>query len=116
LPAIGTYGLEQKRFTAAMLHAQQEDYDGDGIGNFCDDCDCWGLGDFFPDEVINPVDVAYLVNFVYKEQELEPYPLINCEVLNGDWNCDGAINPVDVTYIVNYVYRASGQGPCNPCE
>jgi hypothetical protein len=73
-----------------------------------DFCDCDG------DHNINPVDVVYVVNFVYRNLDARrvlPY----CPVQNGDWNCDGQVNPVDVVYYVNYVYKLWGPGPCSPC-
>jgi len=78
-------------------------------------CDCTYLGDCNGDEMINPVDVSYLVQYVYLDKVVPPPPIPNCPAVNGDWNCDEQINPLDVSMIVNYVYRSSGQGPCDPC-
>jgi len=64
---------------------------------------------------INPVDVVYIVNYVYKNLDARPV-LPNCPGNNGDWNCDGNVNPVDVVWYVNYVYKNSGIGPCDPCD
>jgi len=56
-------------------------------------------GDMDNSDLINPVDVIWLVNMVYRSG---PGPLIQgAQYINGDAQC----NPVDVIYLVNYVYR-----------
>jgi len=55
------------------------------------DCDCSGE--------VNPVDLVFLVNFVYKGWTL------GCVLELGDVNCDGTINPVDVVFLINLVYK-----------
>jgi len=78
-------------------------------------CDCGIWGDVNDDTDINPVDVVYMVNFVYKQQDARIQPL-NCPYDAGDVNCDGNTNPVDVVYYVNYVYKGNTPWPClDPC-
>jgi len=80
-----------------------------GLPCLCSDfCDCDG------DHYINPVDVVYMVNYVYLNLDARR-TLPNCPLKNGDWNCDLAVNPVDVVYYVNHVYKTTGPGPCDPC-
>lgn len=79
-------------------------------------CDCTDLGDCNGDGMINPVDVAYLVTYVYKGYVDPPPPIPGCFAINGDWNCDYVINPLDVSLMVNFVYRSPVYGPCDPCE
>jgi len=78
------------------------------------DCECATLGDCNGDAAINPVDVMYLVNTVYRSRPAPP-PIPGCPAVNGDWNCDDAITPLDVTEITAFVYRNSEIPPCNPC-
>jgi hypothetical protein len=78
------------------------------------DCDCTTLGDCNGDAAINPVDVMYLVNTVYRLRPAPP-PVPWCPAVNGDWNCDDAITPLDVAEITAFVYRNSDIPPCNPC-
>jgi hypothetical protein len=78
------------------------------------DCVCTTLGDCNGDAAINPVDVMYLVNTVYRLRPAPP-PIPWCPAVNGDWNCDDAITPLDVAEIAAFVYRNSGIPPCNPC-
>ncbi len=80
----------------------------------CYDCQCNGLCDLNQDGALNPVDVVYLVNYVYKGIELLGQLDPSCTSPNGDWNCDAAVNPVDVVLCVNHIYK-SGGGPCDPC-
>jgi hypothetical protein len=89
---------------------------GDGTinGNLCP-CIC---GDFCNLDGVagyTPVDIIYIVNFVYKQLDARQ-SLSNCASDNGDWDCSGYVTPVDVTYYVQYVYRSSGVGPCDPCN
>ena len=66
------------------------------------DCGVWG--DVNGDDLVNPVDVVYMVNHVYKNQDARTQPP-NCPYEAGDVNCDAQVNPVDVVYFVNYVYK-----------
>lgn len=78
-------------------------------------CDCSSFCDLNPDDQINPLDVVYMVNYVYKGLDARPI-LPACPGDNGDWDCNGSVNPLDVTWYVQYVYKQSGVGPCDPCE
>lgn len=56
-------------------------------------------GDLDNNGLVNPVDVIWLVNFVYRSG---PGPIASgAEYIDGDNLC----NPVDVIYLVNHVYR-----------
>ncbi len=80
----------------------------------CYDCECPGYCDLDLDGTINPLDVTYIVKYVYRQ--LDSRALIpNCTGDNGDWDCNGQITPMDVAYYVNYVYKQLGSGPGNPC-
>ncbi len=78
-------------------------------------CNCTDLGDYDGDGNINPVDVVFMVKYVYKNDETPPVELPYCPTVNGDWNCDVLINPIDVVFMVNYVYK-NYDSLCNPCE
>ncbi|MFC1476226.1 SBBP repeat-containing protein [Candidatus Zixiibacteriota bacterium] len=92
----------------------QEDIDGDGLGDACDDCQCGVWGDMDGGSNIDPIDVAYLVNFVYKQLDALVDPP-DCPFPTGDVNCDGGVDPLDVTYLVNYVYL-SLDALCDGCS
>jgi len=98
-----------------IYNPDQADSNYDWSGDACDfTCDCTGFGDVNSDGQINPVDVVYMVNFVYKNQDARQQ-IPTCTGDNGDWDCSGGINPVDVVFYVNYVYKNQGTGPCDPC-
>lgn len=78
-------------------------------------CDCGGFCDLNFDGSINPLDVAFLVNFVYKQLDSRSSLSRICPYDNGDWDCSGGVTPLDVAYFVSYVYKQVGAGPENPC-
>jgi subtilisin family serine protease len=81
--------------------------------NYSFPCECGTFCDLNDDELITPVDLAYLVNFVYRGYEA-PALLGDCPRPNGDWDCSGGITPMDVILMINFVYRSFG-GACDPC-
>jgi len=80
------------------------------------DCFCGDpVGDVNCDAALNPVDVVYMVNFVYKNLDARCIPTgWDCPYNIGDVNCDTAVNPVDVVYYVNAVYK-NLNAFCDPC-
>jgi len=76
--------------------------------------DCTDFCDLNLDGNLNPLDVSYIVNFVYRQLDARA-AIERCPRGNGDWDCSGQVNPVDVAYFVNYVYKSLGDGPCDPC-
>ncbi len=78
-------------------------------------CGCGVWGDLSGDGQINPLDVQYEVNYVYKGQALPQSSSIDCEGLMGDWDCNESVDPTDVLHYVNWVFRSSGPCPCDPC-
>jgi len=76
-------------------------------------CDCGAWGDVNDDDNINPMDVVYMVNAVYKNQDARVQPPY-CPYEAGDADCNAQINPVDVVYFVNLVYR-NQDAFCDPC-
>lgn len=76
-------------------------------------CDCGVFCDLDDDGSINPTDVAFIVNYVYRAHEA-PTSFPDCPRTNGDWDCSGVTTPMDVVNMVNYVYLTLG-APCDPC-
>lgn len=62
-------------------------------------------GDANGSDIINALDVTYLINDLYKHGP-KPYPLVS-----GDANCNGITNILDITYLINYLYK-HGPAPC----
>jgi len=91
----------------------QEDADGDNIGDACD-CDCSAFCDMDGVGQISPIDIVYIVNYVYKQLDAR-LVLADCPGDNGDWNCDGLVNPTDIVWYVSMVYKAYDIPPCDPC-
>ncbi len=84
-------------------------------------CDCGDqtgehpnrVGDINCDGATDPLDVQFLVNFVYKGLDARcDKPL--CPLETGDVNCDGGVDPLDVQYLVNFVYKGL-DALCEPC-
>jgi len=80
----------------------QEDANGDGIG---DACDILCSGDANGDGVINVGDAVYVITYVFKDGPA-PDP-----IEAGDVNYDHDCNMADAVYLSNYVFKG---GPC-PC-
>jgi len=96
-----------------ISNEDQQDTDGDGIGNVCETCDCTVWGDVNDDALVNPVDVVYMVSYVYKNQDARVLQT-DCSVETGDADCNGQVNPVDVVYFVSFVYKDQNAF-CEPC-
>jgi len=77
-------------------------------------CDCGVWGDVNGDGQVNPVDVVYMVNYVYKNQDARIPPPV-CPFEPGDVDCSYSVNPVDVVYMVNFVYK-NQNAFCDPCS
>jgi len=78
-------------------------------------CVCAVKGDLNNDGMSNPLDVVYMVNYVYLSADdfVEP-PGWVCPYELGDTDCDGAISPVDVINLAILVYRGE-DCLCDPC-
>ncbi len=77
-------------------------------------CDCGLPGDVNCDESSTPLDVIFLVKYVYQSQDaLCAKP--DCPYHTGDMNCDGDATPLDVIYLVNKVYK-SLDAVCDGCN
>ena len=81
-------------------------------------CVCGPWGGIEGDGVINPVDVVYLVDYVYKGWDHRvQLPVWPYEA--GDGICEGQVNPVDAVLFVTDIYKTWDvlcPGPCQPWE
>ncbi len=95
-----------------VFNPPQLDTDGDGRGDACA-CVCGTGGDVNCDGEATPLDVAFLVKFVYLSLDaLCAKP--DCPYHAGDMNCDSTTSPLDVAYLVKYVYQ-SQNALCDGC-
>jgi len=83
-----------------------------GIVPFCD-CTVWG--DVDGNDYINPVDVVFMVNYVYMNNDMRVQHE-NCPLEAGDVNCDGSVDPVDIVLYVDYVYNGRDRFCDDPCD
>ena len=77
----------------------QEDLDGDGFGDLCDECNTF-LGNINNDTIIDILDVVGLVNVVLSQNIFD---FSMCEFDNADTNFDGIINILDIINVINYI-------------
>jgi len=87
----------------------QADEDNDGFGNACDSVCCDpvdGPGDTDNNNVVNILDITYLISYLYKEGSPPP-----C-LYQSDANGNGNINILDITYLIAYLYKG---GPVPVC-
>ncbi len=85
-----------------VYNPEQDDTDGDGIGDICD----WRYGDANNDDQINVADAVFLISYVFTGGSA-PDP-----VTAGDANCDGQTNVADAVFLINFVF---GNGPGPDC-
>jgi len=63
-------------------------------------------GDANNDQIINLLDIVYLIDYLYKGG---PAPVFYC----GDVNVDGVINLLDIAYLIAYLYQGGPPPPGN---
>jgi len=83
----------------------QEDSDFDGIGDACE----YTCGDPNDDDLVNLLDILYLVDFLYGIGA-PPYPVMEA----GDANADYAVNLLDILYLIDFLY-GTPNGPAPLC-
>ena len=78
-------------------------------------CDCGIWGDVTGDGGVNPLDVTYMVQYVYYTNDMRVQPP-KCPLEAGDVaNCDLAVSPLEVVYYVQYVYFQNNMFCPDPC-
>ncbi|MEW6411740.1 MAG: dockerin type I domain-containing protein [Candidatus Zixiibacteriota bacterium] len=83
------------------------DVDGENGIDVCGFC-CEIMGDLNDDKYLDPLDITFFVNWLWKGGPPPP-----CED-QVDVNGDGADDPLDLTHLVNYVWK--GGPPPVPCQ
>ena len=83
----------------------QEDYDLDGIGDYCDPCDniSFYVGNLNGDNFVNLFDILMLVDLVLG------YANNECSIESADINDDGTINVLDVIFLLQQVIGGNQQ-------
>ena len=103
--------------TAILPDARVYYWRARGVDNLCD-YENWSepfyfrivnstiCGDVDENELINILDIVYLINFIYKSGPNPPAPEL------ADVNIDLSINILDIIYLINYIYK---DGPPPVC-
>lgn len=107
--------VEDSAIIVIYAYDDQEEFAGNAQVEAFYICDCTDFCDMDGVSGITPVEVAYIVQYVYKSLDARPV-LPDCPGINGDWDCSGTVTPLDVTWYVQYVYKSLGDGPCDPCS
>ena len=79
----------------------QEDDDGDGIGDVCDDCHDMS-GDLNDDLIVDVLDIVLTVNMILSGG-INSEGFDDCEKADADITGDGIVNVLDVIQIINLV-------------
>ncbi|MCP4634235.1 MAG: hypothetical protein GY855_15020 [candidate division Zixibacteria bacterium] len=82
---------------------EQIDSDGNNIGDVCE----FSCGDVEQDDLINILDIVFLINYKYKNGPA-PNPLGIADV-----NHDTLIDILDIVYLVNSVYKNGPEPECS---
>jgi photosystem II stability/assembly factor-like uncharacterized protein len=64
------------------------------------------IGDVNGNGAVEPGDVVYLINYLFRNGPLPDPPQA------GDCNCDGSVEPGDVVYLINYLFRDGDPPDC----
>ena len=83
------------------LNPSQEDSDGDGLGDECDDCHNFP-GDINDDLSHDVLDVILTVNMILTGGLSSP-DFTDCEKLDADIDSNGIINILDVIQLINLI-------------
>lgn len=79
-------------------------------------CMCGIKGDLNNDGPANPLDVVYLLNYVYWQADDFVYPEgWECPYAMGDFDCNDDISPLDALYLIALVFQGRDY-VCNPCD
>ncbi len=80
----------------------------------CPACDCGHVGDINCDGSTDPLDIQFLVDYVFLDLDgrcAKPF----CPYPCGDVNCNDLVSPLDVQFLVQFVFQ-SQDALCDPCE
>ncbi len=83
-------------------NSNQIDTDQDGKGDLCD----FVCGDADGDEVVNLIDIGFIINYLYKSGPV-PNPGRKADV-----NKSGNINILDITYLIRYLFLGGAAPNC----
>ena len=78
----------------------------DDVTVFACDCRTFICGDVDGDDVVNIIDITYLITYLYFEGPPPPV------MASGDVNSDGVVNILDITYLLNYLYKGGPDPNC----
>jgi hypothetical protein len=92
------------------------------IADLPDPCDCGdntgsdpnAVGDVNCDGGTDPLDVQFLVKFVFQSQDAR-CAKSSCPFATGNVNCDTGVDPLDVQFLVKFVFQ-SQDALCDPCS
>ena len=90
----------------------QEDYDLDGIGDYCDPCDniSFYVGNLNGDAFVDLFDILLLVDIVLGHAN------DGCSIESSDINSDGSINVLDVIFLLQQIIGGNQQRAINYLE
>ena len=93
-----------------IFNPYQEDLDGDGFGDVCDECNSL-IGNINNDNIVNILDVVEIVNVVLSG---DTSSISMCQFSNADSNFDSILNIQDIINTINIII--DGRNISNQCR
>ncbi len=98
---IDGYSSQVLRFAGPYLTYEPANVSGEvSLSGIC--------GDANNDDVVNILDITYLISFLYKGGPGPAKPDM------ADVNNDGLLNLLDITYLINSIYKGGPDPQCSP--
>ncbi|MEW5874170.1 MAG: choice-of-anchor B family protein [Candidatus Zixiibacteriota bacterium] len=111
MTTLGSYSLNATTWTTSFVPAFPA---GATLHVVAPPCDCSGHGDVVDNGLLDAVDLAFFIDFIFYAGAQPPTDAACPHIDRGDFDCDGIDTPVDLAELIDAVFFG-GAPPCDPC-